>query len=340
MKQKERVRPFEIDPATLKPDQFEILQPEPDGTLPAPLAPAAAAEESGRRPWLKLLIGGAAAFALGVVGLDAYDYAVSLFDRSVWLGSVFSALLALIAAGALGVVGRELLSLRRLAKVDDLRATGERLMTSEAHGQADDFLRKVEKLYRDRTELDQPIWRFHDQASDALNDRERLELFAGTVFGPIDQEAYRIVKRSGRDIGVLTALAPIGALDSLIVLVRTVTMMRAIARLYGVRPGLTATLRLAKRGVRNIVIAGVGELVSHAAVETAGASLLKILSARAGQGAVNGLLAARIGLSVMQICRPLPFAEDELPSLKTLRAEFLKELTDGEEKNEGSQETP
>lgn len=333
MKQKERVRPFEIDPATLKPDQFEILQPEPDGSLPAALAPA---EVTGakKRPWLKLFLGAGAAFALGVLGLDAYDYAVSLFDRSVWLGGAFSTLLALAVIGAFGVVGREFWSLRRLAKVNDLRFTGERLMTSEAHGQAEDFLRKVEKLYRDRTELDRPIVDFHDQASDALNDRERVELFAHTVFKPIDQEAYRIVKRSGRDIGVLTALTPIGALDSLIVMVRTVTMMRSIAKLYGVRPGFAATIRLLKRGVRNILIAGVGELVSHAAVETAGASLLKMLSARAGQGAVNGLLAARIGLSVMQICRPIPFAEDELPSLKKLRAEIVKELSDNSEDGE------
>ncbi len=328
MKPKDRISPFEIDPATLKPGDFKIVQPEPEGSLPATLAPAVEADEPKRRPWLKLLLGASAAFALGVVGLDAYDYANALFERSVWLGGAFSLLLALIAAGAVGVVGREFLSLRRLAKVDDLRIEGERLMTSEAHGQAEDFLRKVEKLYRDRDELDQPIWRFHDKASDALNDRERLELFADTVFAPIDKAAYQIVKRAGRDIGVLTALTPIGALDSLIVMVRTVTMMRSIAKLYGVRPGFTATIRLAKRGVRNIVIAGVGELVSHAAVETAGASLLKMLSARTGQGAINGLLAARIGLSVMQICRPIPFQEDELPSLKSLRTEIFKELSD------------
>ncbi len=329
MKQKERLRPFEIDPETLKPGDFEILQPEPDGSLPAPLAPAEVS--SAKKPWLKLFLGAAAAFALGVVGLDAYDYAVSLFERSVWLGGAFSALLALSAAGALGVVGRELWSLRRLAKVDHLRVEGERLMTSEAHGRAEDFLRKVEKLYRERTELDRPIVDFHDRASDALNDRERLELFAHTVFQPIDKAAYQVVVRSGRDIGVLTALTPIGALDSLIVMVRTVTMMRSIAKLYGVRPGFAATIRLLKRGVRNIVIAGVGDLVSHAAVETAGASLLKMLSARAGQGAINGLLAARIGLSVMQICRPIPFAEQELPSLKKLRSEIAKGLSAGEE---------
>ena len=331
MTKPESLRPFELDPAKLKPGDFEILQPEPDGSLPAKLAEAELQTRPKGRSWLKGLLFGAAAFALGVVGLDAFDYALGLFERSVWLGGAFSALLAVIVISALGVVGREFVSLRRLAKVDDLRIKGEQLMTSEAHGQAEDFLRKVEKLYRDRDNLDRPIWRFHDQASDALNDRERLELFASTVFKPIDEEAYQIVKRSGRDIGVLTALAPIGALDSLIVLVRTVTMMRSIARLYGVRPGFTATLRLAKRGLRNIVIAGIGELVSHAAVETAGASLLKMLSARAGQGAVNGLLAARIGLSVMQICRPIPFTEDELPSLKKLRAEIMKELADGRE---------
>ncbi|MEM8950951.1 MAG: TIGR01620 family protein [Pseudomonadota bacterium] len=333
MKQKDRISPFEIDPATLKPNDFEIVQPEPDGNLPATLAPAVEPDEQKRRPWLKLLLGAGAAFALGVIGLDAYDYAVSLFERSVWLGGAFSSLLALVVAGAIGVIGRELMSLRRLTKVEGLRLEGERLMTSEAHGQAEDFLRKVEKLYRERVDLDRPIVDFHDKASDALNDRERLELFADTVFAPIDKAAYQIVKRSGRDIGVLTALTPIGALDSLIVLVRTVTMMRDIAKLYGVRPGFTATVRLAKRGVRNIVIAGVGELVSHAAVETAGASLLKILSARAGQGAINGLLAARIGLSVMQICRPIPFAEDELPSLKKLRTELFKELSDQTDDN-------
>ncbi|MEM9440744.1 MAG: TIGR01620 family protein [Pseudomonadota bacterium] len=331
MKQKERVRPFEIDPQNLKPGDFEVLQPEPDGTLPAPLAPVDAVDTHHRRPWLKMFLGGTAAFALGVVGVDAFDYAVSLFERSVWLGGAFSMLLVLALTGALGVVGREVVSLRRLAKVDDLRVEGERLMTSESHGQAEDFLRKVEKLYREREDLDQPIWRFHDQASDALNDRERIELFAANVFKPIDEQAYAIVKRSSRDIGVLTALTPIGALDSMIVLVRTVTMMRSIARLYGVRPGLAGTIRLAKRGIRNIIIAGVGELVSHAAVETAGASLLSILSARAGQGAVNGLLAARIGLSIMQICRPIPFEQNELPSLKKLRKEIFKELADGHE---------
>lgn len=334
MSKADRIAPFELDPAKLKPGDIEMLQPEPEGPLPAPLAPALEPDEPRRRPWLRLFLGAGSVFIIGLLGLDAYDFATSLFERSAWLGGAFAGLLGLIAAGAIGVVGREVSSLRRLGRAEDLRVEGERLMMSEAHGQAEDLLRRVEKLYRDRPDLDQAIWRFHDQASDALNDRERLELFAHNVFSPMDKAAYHIVKASGRDIAVLTALTPIGALDSLIVLVRTVSMMRGIAKLYGVRPGFTATIRLAKRGLRNIVIAGIGELVSHAAIETAGASLLRVLSARAGQGAVNGLLAARIGLSIMQICRPLPFAENELPSLKKLRAEIFKELGDQQKDGE------
>lgn len=331
MRRMKRVTPFELDPSRLKPGDIETVQPELEGSKPAHLAPMTEPNEPGSRPWLRLLLGAGSLFVVALLGLDAYDFTVGLFERSVWLGGAFSVLLTLVVAGAIGALGQEALSLRRLSRVDDLRSEGERLIGSDSHGQAEDFLRRVEKLYIDRPDLDPAIWRFHDQASDALNDEERLSLFAHHVFEPMDKAAYQIVKSSGRDIAVLTALTPIGALDSLIVMVRTVGMMRAIAKLYGVRPGPSATFRLAKRGIRNIVIAGVGELISHAAVETAGASILRVLSARAGQGAVNGLLAARIGLSVMQICRPLPFAEEQLPSLKKLRAEIFKELGEQEE---------
>jgi putative membrane protein len=113
-------------------------------------------------------------------------------------------------------------------------------------------------------------------------------------------------------------------LDGLIVLGRTLHMLRAIARIYGVRPGFAATVSLLRRTLRNVMAAGVGELVSDAAVETLGASLLSFLSTRAGQGVLNGVLAARLGLSAMQLCRPLPFADDQLPSLKQLRKELFE----------------
>jgi putative membrane protein len=78
-----------------------------------------------------------------------------------------------------------------------------------------------------------------------------------------------------------------------------------------------------RRTLAHVLAAGVGELLSDAALETAGASLLSVISTRIGQGAVHGLLAARLGLAAVQICRPLPFVEGELPSMKQLRADLF-----------------
>lgn len=316
MTERPPVAPFELDPTAV--GGLEVVRAAPPAA-PVVLEP----EVSPRRSWLRLFFGAGAALLLALLGLEAYDFLAGLFERAPVVGAVFAVLLALVAAGALGFLGRELADLRRLERAEQLRLQGERLIASEIHGQADAYLARLEQLYRGRADLAEPIARFNVQTSDALNDGEQLRLFAKTVLAPLDRQGRRLVIRGARDIGALTALSPLGILDGLIVLWRTLSMLRAIARLYGVRPGAAASIRLLRRTLAHVLAAGVGELLSDAAVEAAGASLLSVLSARAGQGAVHGLLAARLGLAALQVCRPLPFVEGELPSMKQLRAELL-----------------
>ena len=40
------------------------------------------------------------------------------------------------------------------------------------------------------------------------------------------------------------------------------------------------------------------------------------ISARLGEGVLNGLLTARIGVSAMAVCRPMPFAAEKTPNLR------------------------
>jgi putative membrane protein len=317
----DRIAPFELDPATLAPGRLELVEPAPP---PAPLVPVAEPPPSRARPWRRLLLWGGGLTLTAWLGVEAYDLLAELFARSVWLGGAFALLLGAAVAGAFGLVGREVVSLRRLARAEQLRADGERLLNSEVHGQAGGLIERIERLYGDREDLRPTLAAFRAQASDALNDGEQLRLFASTVLAPLDRRGRQLALRGARDIGALTALSPLGLLDSALVLGRTVIMLRAIARLYGVRPGTVASLTLLRRTVRNVLAAGVGDLVSDAAVEATGATLLSALSARAGQGAVNALLAAKLGLAAMQVCRPLPFTQDQLPSLRQLRAELFK----------------
>jgi putative membrane protein len=318
MTERRPVAPFELDPG--QADRLELVRPE---APPPPVVLERAGEPPFRRPWLRLFVGAGTALVLALLGLEAYDFVAGLLERSPVLGAGFALLLGLVALGAIGALGRELADLRRLERAERLRQQGERLVASEVHGQADAYLAQLERLYRGRAELTEPLERFQVQTSDALNDGERLRLFARIVLAPLDRQARRLVTRGARDIGALTALSPLGMLDSAIVLWRTLAMLRAIARLYGVRPGAIASIRLLRRTLAHVLAAGVGELLSDAALETAGASLLSVLSARVGQGAVHGLLAARLGLAAVQVCRPLPFVEGELPSMKQLRADLL-----------------
>ena len=46
------------------------------------------------------------------------------------------------------------------------------------------------------------------------------------------------------------------------------------------------------------------------------------LSARLGEGVLNGLLTARVGLSAMAVCRPMPFAATPAPGVNDV-APFL-----------------
>ena len=44
------------------------------------------------------------------------------------------------------------------------------------------------------------------------------------------------------------------------------------------------------------------------------------LSARLGEGVVNGLLTARVGIAAIEVCRPLPFINGSPPRLADVMA--------------------
>ena len=53
------------------------------------------------------------------------------------------------------------------------------------------------------------------------------------------------------------------------------------------------------------------------------------LSARLGEGVLNGLLTARVGLSAMAVCRPLPFAAKRAPGVGDVAPFLFKSESKG-----------
>jgi putative membrane protein len=317
-------RPFELDPARAE------LTPEPPPSLPAAeevrepeaeiIPPGRGRRRGGWRGRLAALFG---VGLLGTLTFQAVDYVGDLVATDPLLGYPLALFLIVTVASAVGWVGLEMRDFRALSGRAHLRRRAERLATSGLHGEAPALLAEVTaELGGGRAALAA----YESRVNDAHDDADRLRLYEQHVLAPVDRAAYRAVLAGGRDIGVVTALSPLGLLDGVFVLWRTAVMLRAVARLYGMAPGPAATLSLLRRCVRNATVAGLADVVSHAALEHVGAGLLAMLSARAGQGAGNALLASRLGLEAIRQCRPLPFVAEEPPRLSRMRKALLEGL--------------
>jgi putative membrane protein len=314
------VPPMEFHPTAARPLPAELESSTPEtrngDILPPPRRGKGAA---------RLLVLSLGALVLAALGFDTADLLTRAFAWSPWAGGALAGLLGL-AVGSLGwLAGREMLAWRRLRRVDDLRQRATALMTAGATIKEANHLRDaVAGLYADRRDLAPARQALADAATDAHDGREVLALADRILLNPLDSAAYRLVLAASRDVAVGTALSPAALLDVALVLWRNMKLVREIAALYAARPGLFGSARLVRRMAENVGVAGVVEGGDGLLVDALGGTLAAAISARLGQGMVNGLLTARIGLAAMHLCRPLPFAADRQPTLNDIRKELLR----------------
>lgn len=321
-------RPPPVPPVELTPDRVVAAPAGGDDGEEAtedaaeatpPLAALLDRPKSRAGRWLAAAV---AALLLVALGFDTADLLQRSFAASVALGAAVALLTAVAAGATLTLVVKELVSLRRLRRIEALRGEAGHL-TADGHGGADRFAGGVAALYAGRLDLEPALVRLKDAVTDAHDDGEVVRLIDRELLSVIDRRAYQAVLRASRDTAIGTALSPAAILDLLVVLWRNLKLVREVSGLYGARPGYLGSLRLLRRMLANLAVAGVAESAHHVAVEALGGSLAAALSTRLGQGVINGLLTARVGLAAMHLCRPVAFGPANRPSLGRIRAELL-----------------
>ncbi|MEO1092494.1 MAG: TIGR01620 family protein [Pseudomonadota bacterium] len=305
-------RPFEMDPA----DAVVVEEPKRN---PLPAEPEPAPRSRLRIDWWWFW-GGTAAVTLALLVANAIASTAQWIAEQPLFGYPLATVLAVTLAAGLFMLLREVVAVRRLGRLGHRRVEAERLLASDLHGQSDGLIDPVLARVADRPELGRT---FHEQDDDAFSDGERLKLFERSVVVGMDEVAYRAVVRGSRDIGVLTAISPLGLLDAALVLWRTMAMLRGVAGAYGLPLGAVASAMLLRRAVRNVLLAGLTDLVTHGAANAVSGGFLGLVSAKAGQGATNAMLAARLGCEAMNVVRPLPFTVGKRPNLKLLARRIL-----------------
>jgi putative membrane protein len=247
-----------------------------------------------------------------------------LYARAPWLGAI-GLVLAILAGLALVVVMlREIIGLARLATVESLRHRALAIIESDDRdgGRAliDDMLsltRRIPRLARARA-------RIEGHRADIIDGRDLVRLAERELMSPLDIEARRLVVAASKRVSVVTAISPRAAVDMVFVLINALGLVRRLAVLYGGRPGALGVLRLLRQVVSHLAVTGGVSLTDSVVQQVIGHGIAARLSARLGEGMINGLLTARLGLLTIDLVRPLPFHELPRPALNDLAGTLLR----------------
>ena len=99
--------------------------------------------------------------------------------------------------------------------------------------------------------------------------------------------------RAARRVSIVTAISPRALIDVLFVGGQALRLVRTVSLIYGGRPGFLGFLRLLRAVCGHLVVTG-GMAVGDGLVQQVlGAGLAARLSAKLGEGVLNGLLTAR-----------------------------------------------
>lgn len=322
---------FSLDDSRLEPPRADPLSP------PAELAIEAEAEaDPARWPdivlakrrgirWSSVLFSALGALASLALTVWVTRFVSDLFASGGWLGYVALALALIAAFAAFMIAAREILGFFRLGRVAALRLKADAALASTDKRAALSASDGIVRLFADREELRWGARRLREHRGDVLSPRELLILTEREMLGPLDARAKAIIALSMRRVSVLTAISPSAILDVTFVAIQVLAMLRRLATLYGGRPGFLGSLRLARLVLGHLALTGGVALGDDVLQQLIGHGLTAKLSARLGEGVVNGAFTGRIGIAAVDLCRPLPFIEAERPRLR----DFLSELRMG-----------
>lgn len=303
------------DVATTETAVETFIEPEPDEIVPP------------RPPRFIGFLGKLAWTAGGILvslalGLAAERLIRDLFASSEWLGWLGLAVLALFVFALVALAIREMLALSRLRVLDRLRVKAAAVLVSDSPGEGKALLRELDAIYEPRPDLARPREVLSTASRDIFDGGEYVRLAERTLMGPLDARARALTAASARRVALVTTVSPRALIDIAFVVFESVRLGGDIARLYGARPGLFGSWRLIGAILSHLAVTGGLVLTDGVMEQLVGQGLAAKLSARLGEGIVNGLMTVRVGIAAMRVVRPLPFETQNQPVVR----DFIPEL--------------
>ncbi|MBK8083811.1 MAG: TIGR01620 family protein [Devosia sp.] len=311
-----RPRDFSPADAVALPESIEPISDVPaGGTDDAP--------PPRRLGWLWRIAGIAGGLLLSLaLGLAAERLIADLFATQPWLGWLALGLTAVLVLALLAIAIREVAAVLRLSSLERLRRRAAGVLESDGNREGAAIARELAQLYARRPDLARPVSRLEGDMRQVFDGAEQVRLAERLLMAPLDARARALTAASARRVALVTAVSPRAVVDIAFVAFESIRLGADIARLYGARPGVIGTWRLAGAVLAHLAVTGGLVLTDGVVEQLVGQGLAAKLSARLGEGVVNGLMTVRVGIAAMRVVRPLPFAALRQPLVK----DFIPEL--------------
>ncbi len=313
-------------PARGKPPALIPETEQPDDVPPLGPPPAPAGRGFG---WGKLFVLGLGGFLSLAVWLWIEATARKLLSQSPWLGGAAIAALALAGLALLVMLTKLAIDLARLRKVAALRGRAEAALIKNdvdgARAVSDDIV----AMARSMPETAEGRARLADASPGLIAAGDVLALTEREILAPLDARAQELIASAAKQVSLVTAVSPRAIVDIAFVAFACMRLIGGIAAVYGARPGWIGLMRLARQSLVHLAVTGgvaAGETLLQ---QIMGQGLAARLSAKLGEGVLNGLLTARVGLAAIAQCRPMPFVEQRQPTLSDVAGELLGDMMPG-----------
>ena len=301
------------------PAQVDVFD-EPDIVAAEP--PPATAPR--RRSLLASIFFGAFGVLVSLaVGLWTDQLIRDLFERAEWLGWLAAAMASIGLLALLVILVREFMAIARLAEVEKLQKRGADAIVRDDPKAARAVVDELSTFMAAKAETAAGRRALAELKGEIIDGGNLVRLAEAEILGPLDARAKIMILEAAKRVSLVTAVSPRALVDVAYVVFEAGRLIRRLSELYGGRPGTLGFFRLMRSVLAHLAVTGSIAVGDSFVQQIVGHGLAARLSAKLGEGVVNGMMTARIGIAAIETARPLPFTALRRPGM----GDFLSALT-------------